>query len=49
MNMSNTFWLNDPTILMNKKHISNIWPQKLNTLYENLNAMTRLVILLTIT
>ena len=46
--MNNMFWLNDPSILMNKKHITNIWPKKENSLYQNLNAMTRLVILLTV-
>ena len=46
--MNNMFWLNNPSILMNKKHITNIWPKKLNSLYQNLNAMTRLVILLTV-
>ena len=46
--MSNTFWLKDPTILMKKKYIMNIWPKKNNSVSANLNAMTRLVLYLTL-
>ena len=46
--MSETFWLNDPSILMNKKYMTNLWPKKGESFEQKLNAMTRLVILLTI-
>jgi len=46
--MSNTFWLNNPAILLNKKHISEIWPLSTLNFEDKLNALTRLIILLTI-
>lgn len=42
------FWAYDPTILFNKEYISELWPTE-NMCYEQkLNAITRLIILLTI-
>jgi hypothetical protein len=39
------FWLNEPTILFNKKHISEIWPNANMTNMEKLNAISRFVII----
>lgn len=46
--MQSTFWLNDPTILFNKDKIGEIWPTKGMSSDDKLNAITRLVIILTI-
>jgi hypothetical protein len=42
------FWLDQPLILFKKTKITNIWPFKTLTMVQKLNAITRLVILLTI-
>jgi hypothetical protein len=39
------FWLNEPTILFNKKYITDIWPNTIMTNMEKLNAISRFVIL----
>jgi hypothetical protein len=39
------FWLNEPTILFNKKYITDIWPNSTMTNMEKLNAISRFVIL----
>jgi hypothetical protein len=44
--MSNTFWLENPSVLLNKNHITEIWPVKNTTLESKLNSITRIVILL---
>jgi len=42
------FWSNDPTVLFNKDYIFELWPT-INMCYEQkLNAITRLIILVTI-
>ena len=47
--MSSTpFWFNDPSILFNKDIITKIYPEKMMSSNEKLNAITRMVILLTI-
>lgn len=46
--MQDTFWLNDPTILFNKDSVGQVWPSRDMSVNEKLNAITRLVILLTI-
>ena len=46
--MQDTFWLNDPTILFNKDSVGQVWPTRSMSTNEKLNAITRLVILLTI-
>jgi len=46
--MSEKFWLNDLSVLLNKKYITNLIPENKQTLSEKLNAITRLVILLTL-
>ena len=39
------FWLNEPTILFNKKHIMEIWPNPNMSNMEKLNAISRFVII----
>jgi hypothetical protein len=47
--MSSTpFWFKNPSILFDKHAITKIYPEKIMTSNEKLNAITRLVILLTI-
>ncbi len=43
-----TFWGNNPLILLNKNYITQIWPTSNMTIEEKLNAITRIVLLLTI-
>jgi hypothetical protein len=43
-----SFWLENPNILLNKKHITDIWPNSEFGLAQKLNAITRLIIILTI-
>ena len=45
--MTTSFWLNNPNILFKTGEISNIWPSSEMPFEGKLNAMTRLVILLT--
>ena len=46
--MTIQFWSNDPTVLFNKDYIFELWPTT-NMCYEQkLNAITRLIILITI-
>lgn len=46
--MTILFWYNDPTILLNKEYIFDLWPTTDMCYEQKLNAITRLVILLTI-
>ena len=46
--MSVSFWLQNPKVLMNKKYITQVWPSASMNLEEKINAITRLVIVLTI-
>ena len=46
--MSTEIWLKDPSILFNKDKIKDIWPSSGMTSNERVNAITRLVIILTI-
>jgi len=46
--MSTPFWFKNPSILFNKDTITKIYPEKIMTSNEKLNAITRLVILFTI-
>jgi hypothetical protein len=41
-----SFWLNDPSILLNKDQITELWPAGSNSLERKLNSITRIVILL---
>lgn len=43
-----SFWVNEPTLLFNKKYIDQIWPYSYLTYEEKLNAVTRFVIIITI-
>jgi hypothetical protein len=45
---SNQFWVNEPTILFHKDLIFEIWPSNNMHYEQKLNAMTRLIILMTI-
>uniref|UniRef100_A0A6C0E2Z4 Minor capsid protein P9 transmembrane helices domain-containing protein n=1 Tax=viral metagenome TaxID=1070528 RepID=A0A6C0E2Z4_9ZZZZ len=42
------FWSNDPTILFNKTQLGKLWPQSAMAFEENLNAISRLIILLSV-
>jgi hypothetical protein len=46
--MTIQFWSNQPTILFNKEYIFEFWPTKEMCYEQKLNAITRLVILLSI-
>ena len=46
--MTTPFWSNDPTILFNKESILQIWPLQKMTFESKLNAISRLVILMTL-
>lgn len=48
MTSSYIFWLNDPSILLNKEYIYQLWPTSKMSTEEKLNAISRLVILMTI-
>lgn len=42
------FWSNDPTILFNTTQVGQLWPQSTMSFEEKLNAVSRIVILLSI-
>ena len=46
--MTTKFWTNDPTILFNKEYIFELWPTTDMCYEQKLNAITRLVSLITI-
>ena len=46
--MTNTFWLNNPSILFDNNHITEIWPSNKFNYVSKLNAVTRLVLILTL-
>ena len=46
--MSNTFWLNNPSILVDKEHVTEIFPTSSLSYVGKLNAITRIVIILSI-
>jgi hypothetical protein len=46
--MSIQFWTNQPTILFNKEYIFELWPTTDMCYEQKLNAITRLIVLLTI-
>jgi hypothetical protein len=46
--MNTAFWLYKPSNLINKEHITKLFPEKNMTSNEKLNAITRLVIILTV-
>lgn len=46
--MTTPFWSNDPTILFNKESILQLWPTQQMTFETKLNAISRLVVLMTL-
>jgi len=46
--MTTPFWFNDPTILFNKSYILQLWPSQQMTFEAKMNAISRLVIAMTI-
>ena len=46
--MNNTFWLNNPSILINKDHFTELWPSTNLSYAAQLNALTRTIIILSI-
>jgi hypothetical protein len=46
--MSIPFWTNDPTILLNKDYIFELWPTSTMCYEEKMNAITRLIIIISI-
>ena len=45
--MSTPVWLKDPTILLKRDKLKEIWPLSSMSSEEKINAITRLVIILT--
>ena len=46
--MTIQFWSNEPTILFNKNYVFELWPSTYMCYEQKLNAITRLIILITI-
>ena len=46
--MVDKFWLNNPEILFNRKHITEVWPTEHLDYASKLNAVSRLVVILTV-
>ena len=46
--MTTPFWFNDPIILFNKESILEIWPTQQMTFETKLNAISRLVIFMSL-
>ena len=46
--METPFWLDDPSILFKSEYIYQLWPSSNMTSNEKLNAVTRIVVLLTV-
>jgi hypothetical protein len=46
--MSSSFWVNNPSVLFERSHITQLWPLPNMKSGQKLNAITRLVILLTL-
>jgi len=46
--MSTPFWLEEPSILLNKEQLFELWPTSSMCFEEKMNAISRLVILLTL-
>jgi Family of unknown function (DUF5762) len=46
--MTTPFWFNDPTILLNKNNMFQLWPTQNMTFEAKLNAISRVVVLLSI-
>jgi hypothetical protein len=46
--MTTQFWTNEPTILFNKEYMLDLWPNSSMNYEQKLNAITRLIILVSI-
>lgn len=46
--MTTQFWTNEPTILFNKEYMLDLWPNSNMSYEQKLNAITRLIILVSI-
>ena len=46
--MATTFWIAEPSILLNKKYITQVYPTSFMTMEEKMNAVTRAILFLTI-
>lgn len=46
--MNTTLWINDPTILLNKNFILDIWPTQNMSYEQKVNAITRFIIFISI-
>ena len=46
--MTSIFWSNNPQILFNKKYVLELWPTSNMCYEEKLNAISRLVIILSV-
>jgi hypothetical protein len=46
--MNIPLWINDPTILLNKEHLIDIWPISSMSYNEKVNSITRFIILISI-
>ena len=42
------FWINNPKVLLNKQRILEIWPQSGYSMERKLNAITRIVLFLSL-
>jgi len=45
---STPFWVNDPLVLFKREEMMDIWPDPLMSIEQKLNAISRIVILLTL-
>jgi hypothetical protein len=48
MTTSQEIWSNDPTTLFNKDHIFELWPTKNMSYEQKMNAVTRLIVIITV-
>ena len=48
ISQTTTIWINDPTILLKKNQLNQIWPKSSMSRNEKINAITRLVIVLSL-
>lgn len=46
--MTTPFWSNDPTIILNKESVLEIWPNQSMTFESKLNAISRLIIIMSL-
>jgi hypothetical protein len=46
--LSTPFWINDPTVLFKREEMMDIWPAPLMSIEQKMNAISRIVILLSI-